>query len=115
MKNSIFLFVFFLSLHCKQGPPLPSVIVERSDEKGGYNVTGRNFATMQDFEACLEKHLLLPVKDRGEVRRLNDSTMTAAAFQNLELWPGLGVFEVVDGELTRPKTKQPLTSKRPSQ
>jgi hypothetical protein len=116
MKQKIFfLFVLLASLHCRPDPPVPYVIVEAGTERGKWMVTGLHFPTAQAFETCLEKHLLLPAKDRGEVVTVNDTTRSAAAFQNLEIWPGLGRFELIDDELTRPKTKQPLTSKRPSQ
>lgn len=103
MKYKIFFLFLFLSLHCKPGPPVPCIIVEAGNERGKWIVTGRHFATVEAFQTCLEKRLLLPFKDRGEVRRLNDTTMTAAAFQNLEIWPGLGRFELIDDELQRRK------------
>lgn len=112
MKQKIFsLFALLACLHCRPDPAAPYVIVQAGQDRGKYMVTGRNFATVQDFETCLEKALLLPAKDRGEVVRVNDTTLTAAAFQNLELWPGLGAFTVVDGELN----KQPITTKTAAQ
>lgn len=101
MRNTIFLaFILLTSLHCKPDLPTPYVIVEQGRERGKWTVTGRHFRSVEDFETCLEKRLLVPAKDR-EVKQINDTTMSAAALQNLEIWPGLGVFELRDDELIK--------------